>query len=316
MHSTVLLAPMSGYADMPFRLIVRRFGGAGLAYTEMLNPRSVLAGSGMKTRSMLASCREDAPLGCQLYGADPSLLADAARRLAEGGAVLVDINMGCPKRKITSKGMGAALLKDPGKAVKLARAVVEAVGVPVTVKIRVGWDRNDEAIPALAREFEQAGVAALAVHGRTGKQGYDTDPDFDAIRRVVEAVGRIPVIGNGDVECAASAREMFDRTGCSAVMVGRAALREPWCIRDIWRDLNGEPPLPAPSRQEQSKLMEDHFDETVALYGEHAGVLLFRKWIPFYARRLEVPNTDARSLLQVPDASRMRDEIGRISARA
>lgn len=310
--SPVLLAPMAGYTDLPFRLQVRALGGLGLAYSEMLNPRSILYGGGRKRAAILATCPEDTPLAHQLYGKDPELMAAAAQWLVERGATLIDVNMGCPQKKIARTGAGAGLLKDPAAAVRLAKRVIASVKVPVTAKIRLGWDAHCHVAESLARDLEQAGAAALTIHGRTRGQGYAGRADWDRIGDVVRAVERMPVIGNGDIVSPETAREMFSRTGCAAIMVGRAALKNPWLIREIWNDLQGLPPLPPPDRPERLAFLRAHFERHVRHYGEHGGVVLFRKWIPQYARDLGLPREQMVCLLQIMGLDEMREALAGI----
>ncbi|MBU1909754.1 MAG: tRNA-dihydrouridine synthase family protein, partial [Verrucomicrobia bacterium] len=218
LSTRVVLAPMAGYTDLPFRRLVRSFGGVGLAFSEMVNPDSILRGRSRKSAALVATAPDDRPLGWQIYGTHPDLLAEAAQWFEARGAELIDVNMGCPQKKICSRGGGAALMKKPDLAVALARRVVESVKIPVTVKLRLGWDAPDVAVE-LARGLEGAGAAALTVHGRTRAQRFAGEVDLDGIRQVVEAV-RIPVIANGDVFTLAAAREMFRSTGCAAIMIG------------------------------------------------------------------------------------------------
>ena len=306
LDSPVLLAPMAGYVDLPFRLGVRSLGGVGLAYTEMLNPTSLIRTRTRKAREIIASCPEDSPLGFQIYGKEAAPLIEGARWLEEHGALLIDINMGCPQKKVVSHGSGSALLKTPAKAIDMAARVAQAVKIPVTVKIRLGWTENIAV--ELAREFEKVGVAAVTVHGRTRAQGFSGTADWDSIRHVVEAV-RIPVIANGDVVSVETAREVFRRTGCAGIMVGRCALKEPWVLRDIARDLKGEAPLPPPTAEERVAFMLQHFDRGIELYGEQAAVLRYRAWIAQYIKGLAIPRPLLASLMQMRDAKEWRERM-------
>jgi nifR3 family TIM-barrel protein len=302
----VLLAPMAGYTDLPFRLGIRSLGGVGMAYTEMLNPRSLLFGRGPRRDAMLATSPGDRPLGYQMYGNDPSLLAEAARWLAERGAELIDLNMGCPQRKIAAAGSGAGLLKDPAAAVTLAEKVVQSVAIPVTAKLRLGWTADRPVATRLARDLEQAGIAAIAVHGRTGGQRYAGRADWDGIREVVEAVSCIPVVGNGDVTSAASARDLFRHTGCAAILVGRGVLRNPWLIREIWDDMRGAGRVAPPAVRGLQGFLLDHFDRHMAHYGDRAGVALFRKWIAQYVRGFGIRREQMGGLMRITRADDMR----------
>ncbi|MFC1461527.1 tRNA dihydrouridine synthase DusB, partial [Verrucomicrobiota bacterium] len=308
--SPVLLAPMCGYTDLPFRLAVRRLGGVGLACTEMINPRSVLFGGGRKRNAILATAPEDRPLGHQVYGTDPALMAEAAQWLTEKGAQLIDINMGCPKRKICSRGAGAGMLKNPDTAVKLAKRVADAVPVPVTVKLRLGWDQEDVTTAArLAPELEQAGIAAVTVHGRTCAQGFSGKSDWKAIRQVVEHVHHIPVIANGDIISPETALAVLVQTGCAGVMIGRAALKFPWIIRDIECVLAGRPRVISPTVPERLDFMLRHFEAISVPYGERVAVVLFRRWIPQYAKSLRMDRPTMIKLLKIRDAGLLRTSI-------
>lgn len=302
----VLLAPMAGYTDRAFRLSVRELGGVGLTCSEMLNPKSVLRGGGKKRTALLATDPADTPLAYQIYGSTPAPMAEAAQWLVSQGATIIDINMGCPKRKIATGGSGSGLLREPAFAVSVARAVVAAVSVPVTVKIRLGWDADSVVAPELARELEQVGVAALAVHGRTRGQGYSGEARWDEIARVVGAVERMPVIGNGDVVTAESALALFRQTGCAGIMIGRAALKHPWLFREIAAALRGDPPPPPPDRAERMRFLRSHFERHAALYGEQGGALLFRKWIPQYARGLAISRERMVQLLRIRAPDELR----------
>jgi tRNA-dihydrouridine synthase B len=309
LETPILMAPMAGYTDLSFRMILRSLGGLGLAFSEMLSPHSVLLGSGKRRRDMLATAPEDRPLGYQVYGTDPQYMSDAARWLEERGAAAIDINMGCPQRVITSVQAGAALLKTPLEAVRLAERVVASVSIPVTVKMRLGWSPSSIVAPDLARDLERAGVAAITVHGRTRDQAYRGRADLEGIRRVVEAVDRIPVIGNGDVTSPDAATRMLRETGCAGVMVARGAVRDPWLVRDIWQELRGLPPIPAPSREERLAMMRHHFEQTVLLNGEEKAAVIFRKWVPGYSARLGLRKDVMVPLMRIGDHLQMRHAL-------
>lgn len=302
----LLVAPLAGYSDLAFRMSVRALGGIGVAYTEMLSPASLLQGKGKRRKVLLATCPEDVPLGYQIYGSRAAMLRDAAVVLEQLGVKLIDINMGCPQRKISGNGAGAGLLRDPEEAVRIAAGVVAAVRVPVTVKLRLGWDADRLVAHEMVPGLEDAGVAAITIHGRTRGQGYTGKADLDEIRRVVQAARRIPIIGNGDVTSPEAARRMFETTGCAGIMIGRGALANPWLMRDIWQDLQGLPPLPTPTRAERLAYMRAHFDRMIDLYGPTTGTVLYRKWIPQYGRKLLRGRQHMVELMQITDADTMR----------
>ncbi|HOX06347.1 MAG TPA: tRNA-dihydrouridine synthase family protein [Planctomycetota bacterium] len=276
--SALALAPMSGYADAAFRVEIRRLGGLGLAWTELVSPRKLLEGS-EETGIILKRLPGDRPLGFHLYGAEEEYLVEAARRALDQGFDLLDFNLGCPVRKVTRKGGGAALLERPEEAARLAgRLVAVAAGrAPVTAKIRLGPDRANLNAPELARMLSAAGVAALTVHGRTADEDYDRPADPAGIRAVVAAVPSIPVFANGDVDSPAAARRMLETTGAAGLAVGRAALADPWVLARIAADLAGEV-FSEPSRAERAAFLVGHFLTLLEMRGEEMACRSFRKW--------------------------------------
>lgn len=296
----LLLAPMAGYTDYAFRPGIRALGGIGLAFTEMINPRSAMSGGGLKREALLAHGPGDDPLGWQIYGSDPSLMADCAQYLCETHhAQLIDINMGCPQRKIAGRGEGAALLKNPHLAGRVAAAVTAAVAVPVTVKMRIGWDANTPVAADLARACAAQGVSAVIVHGRTGVQKYTGTADHAAIREVVRAVDGIPVIGNGDITNPADARKMLENTGCSGLMIGRTALRHPWIFKQTMEYLENQYVITEVTRQTRLDFMLAHLQRISDLYGHENAAKLFRKWIPPQAASLGINKPAMVKLLEI-----------------
>ncbi len=286
--SRFTMAPLAGYTNLPFRLVVRGLGGLGLATTDLVNGRALLNGS-KKTLELIETCPEDRPYAVQIYGARPPELADAARFLVEklgDGLASIDINMGCPVNKVTKGGGGSAMLCQISSAIELVRAVVEAVSIPVTVKMRLGWDSSQITAPELAREFEQAGVAGLTIHGRTREQGFSGSIDIDGIKRVVAAVKRIPVLGNGDVRNIADAARMLRETGCAGLALGRGALLNPWIFHHfhLW-DTTGDPGTP-PTYVCRLEFMRAHFTQLLRLRDERFACLTFRKMAAWYCKML------------------------------
>ncbi len=227
LRSRYTLAPLAGYTNLAFRLAVREVGPPGLATTDLVNARALLVRS-KKTMDLIRTCAEDRPLSVQIYGANPAEMKEAAQWLESYGVSSIDINMGCPVHKVVRGGGGSAMMCDTVNTIALVRTVVEAVRIPVTVKMRLGWDDAQLTAPYFAREFEKAGVAGLTIHGRTREQGFGGHVKLDGIRAVVEAVERMPVFGNGDVRSLADAARMLADTGCAGLAIGRGALLNPW----------------------------------------------------------------------------------------
>ena len=247
------LAPMAGQTNHAFRTLCRDMGDCGLVCTELISSQAMQY-KGARQRTMLKFdwSPEESPFAVQLFGSDPYIMAEAARIVADHGADIVDINMGCWVPKIAKKGGGAALLKDLCSATAVVEAVVKAVDVPVTVKIRSGWDMANPTAVQFARAAEQLGAQAIAVHARFAEQGFTGEADWDVIRQVKQAVTSIPVIGNGDVFSADDARRMLEETGCDGVMIGRAALGNPWIYRQIAHQLRTGEALPEPTIAERA----------------------------------------------------------------
>lgn len=305
----ILFAPLAGYSDFAYRMSLRELGGLGFAYTEMLSPASLLIGKARRLKSLTATSPEDYPLGHQIYGAHYDTLCAGAVLLEQRGAKLIDINMGCPQRKISVQGAGAGLLRDPREAIRIAAGVVKAVSVPVTVKLRLGWDTDNLVAHDMVPELEAAGVAAITIHGRTRCQGFSGEANLEGIRKVVQAARRIPVIGNGDITSPESAIRMFEFTGCAGIMLGRGPLKHPWLIRDIWNALQGVPALPPPGRTELVDFAIGHFDRMIALYGPLSATRLYRKWIPQYLRKMLFSRKHLVEIMQLEDAVEMRHAI-------
>jgi nifR3 family TIM-barrel protein len=295
------LAPLAGYTNLAFRLAVRELGGLGLATTDLINARALLRGSD-KTMQLLSTCPADRPVAVQLYGADAPEMAAAAQWLEGYGVSSVDINMGCPVHKVVRGGGGSAMLCDPVKTVGLVRTVVQAVRIPVTVKMRLGWDEESWSAPFFAREFEQAGVAAVTIHGRTRAQGFSGSVNCEGIRAVVEAVGRIPVVGNGDIRTIPDAVRML-ATGCAGIAIGRGALLNPWIFAQLERwERTGDPGDP-PTYEQRVKFMHRHFHLLVEDRGERFGCLTFRKVANWYCRVLRPGRDVQQRLVRIESAA-------------
>jgi tRNA-dihydrouridine synthase B len=297
-----LLSPLAGYTNLPFRLAVRELGGVGLATTDLVNARALLRASA-KTMELIDSSPADWPLAIQLYGSDPTEMSEAARWLEDYGASVVDINMGCPVHKVTRGGGGSAMMCDAAKSIHLVQTVVDAVKIPVTVKMRLGWDEENLSAPFFCREFEKAGVAAVIIHGRTRAQGFGGTVNLNGIRAVVEAVERIPVVGNGDVRSIDDASRMRRETGCAAVSIGRGALLNPWIFAQLHRwETTGEPDE-APSYRQHVLFMHKHFHLLVQQRGERFACLTFRKVANWYCKVLRPGRDVQQKLIRIESVS-------------
>jgi nifR3 family TIM-barrel protein len=284
LSSNLFLSPLAGYTNLPMRLTLRELGGLGWATTDLVNARSLLERN-RGALQLVARHPDDRPMAIQLFGAVPAEMRAAAVACQELGAEAVDINMGCPVKKVVKIGGGSAMMTELKKTADLVRGMVEAVKIPITAKMRLGWDDDNLTAPDLARVLEEAGVAALVVHGRTRAQGFGGTVNLAGIRAVVQAVRAIPVIGNGDVTTPEAAKKMLDETGCAGVAIGRGAFYDPWIFRRTDHYLRTGELLPEPAFAERLEVMRRHFDRYCEFYGEEKGARFFRKVAPWYARR-------------------------------
>ncbi len=282
--SNLLLSPLAGYTNLPFRLVVREIGGVGLCTTDLVNARSLVE-QRAKALKLIETCPADSPLAVQLFGSVPGEMRDAALLVEARGAVAVDINMGCPVRKVCQVGGGSAMMTAVDKTVALVRGMVAAVRIPVTAKMRLGWDEDNLTAPDLARALEDAGVAAIFVHGRTRAQGFGGTVNLAGIRQVVAAVKTIPVIGNGDVVTPEAAKRMLEETGCRGVSIGRGAFYDPWIFQRSTKFLATGVLPPEPAFAERVRVMRRHLERMAEVFGEELGCRMFRKVAPWYARR-------------------------------
>lgn len=296
LRTNLLLAPIAGYCDLAFRTICREFGGLGLACTDLLSPQGLLRGTA--TSLDLAQTNDfDKPIGMQLYGSDPAIMAEGARWARDHGATIVDINMGCPVDKVCKKDGGSRLLCIPDTAERIVAAVLAAVGqtTPVTCKMRLGWfdPPHPPVAEWLAPRLVAAGASMITIHGRTTQQKFQGQVSHDGIRRVVEAVKarfpETPVVGNGDVTEPRHVAEMMRRTGCDGVMIGRGALSTPWIFRDAWALLRGEPAPPSPDNAEITRLMRRYFDLMRRYRGDHYAMFQIRRRVSWFSKRLRGP---------------------------
>jgi tRNA-dihydrouridine synthase B len=289
LRSNLFLSPLAGYTNLPFRLTLREVGGLDLCTTDLVNARSLLE-KNPKALKLIETCAVDRPLAVQLFGSVPEEMRDAAVYLESLGISSVDINMGCPVRKVTKVGGGSAMMTEMDKTAALVRGMVDAVKIPVTAKMRLGWDDQNLTAPDLAQVLEDAGVAAIFVHGRTREQGFTGRVNLAGIRAVVKAVKRIPVIGNGDVTTPQAAKMMFDETGCAGVSIGRGAFYNPWIFLHADHYVKTGELLPEPSFDERIRVMCRHLDLMIEVFGEEHGCRMFRKIGPWYSKRFGPAN--------------------------
>ncbi|HTV39499.1 MAG TPA: tRNA dihydrouridine synthase DusB [Candidatus Sulfotelmatobacter sp.] len=291
-ESNLFLSPLAGYTNLPFRLVVREIGGVGLCTTDLVNARSLLE-KNPKALKLIETRPADSPLAVQLFGSVPVEMRDAAQTLESLGVHSIDINMGCPVRKVCKVGGGSAMMTELDKTAALVRGMVNAVKIPVTAKMRLGWDDGNLTAPDLARSLEDAGVAAIFVHGRTREQGFGGTVNLAGIRKVVEAVKTIPVIGNGDITTPQAAKKMLEETGCAGISIGRGAFYDPWIFRRTVQYLacsaNGAGDSkslpPEPSFAERVRVLCRHLDLMIEVFGEEHGCRMFRKVAPWYSKR-------------------------------
>ncbi len=304
--NNLILAPMAGVTDRPFRQLCRT-QGAGLAVSEMVSSNALLWGS-RKTQRRIDHTGEDAPVSVQIAGADPAMMAEAARFNVDHGAQIIDINMGCPAKKVCNVMAGSALLQDETLVGRILEAVVEAVDVPVTLKIRTGWDPENRNAPAVAGIAEQADIQALAVHGRTRACAYRGEAEHDTVRAIKAAVS-ITVIANGDITSPEKAVAVLEQTGADAVMIGRAAQGRPWIFREIAHFMATGKHLPEPAPAEICRVLTGHLENLYRFYGEYTGVRMARKHIAWYSKHQRDGNRFRQRINQTETAAEQLEYV-------
>jgi len=308
--SSLVLAPMAGISDQPYRLVNRAFG-CEFAFTEMISA-TALAYRSRRTLEKLSALPEDRPLGIQIVGADPEIIKRALDVIHKYSFDSIDLNAACPVRKVASRGKGAGLLLDPLKLQKLLRILVDNTSLPVTVKIRSGWDEGSVNAVEVALHAQDAGIQGLTIHGRTRDQRYRGKVDYNIIRKVKEAL-TIPLIASGDALTPELVRQMFDETGCDGVALARGALGNPWIFRQTIALLQNGTVLPAPDIHDKIRVIREHLAATIDFYGEKLGVILFRKFMAWYTKGLPIKELRGKAF-----GARTGDEmfqlIGRVQA--
>jgi nifR3 family TIM-barrel protein len=298
---------LAGISNLPLRLLAKE-AGCGLVYSEMVSANGLVYGA-PKTRRLMDSVPEEKPLAIQIFGSEPTMMADAAQIAAAAGADIVDINFGCAVKKIVKTGAGAALMRAPDQAAALLRAVRDAIQIPLTIKIRSGWDRSGDQALTLLRIAEESGVDALAVHPRSASQGFRGRADWSLIRRI-RAATKLPVIGNGDVECAADAMRMLAETDCDAVMIGRAAIGNPFIFSEIQDTLAGRHPKP-PGFEARLRIMRRYAIDSVNYLGEQTACLMMRSRLGWFVKGLHGCSAFRESIKKLES---LEQALGKIDA--
>lgn len=298
LRSNLFLSPLAGYTNLPFRRVVREVGGVGLCTTDLVNARSLLERRS-RAFKLIESHEADRPLAVQLFGSVPEEMRDAAQMLESLGVDSVDINMGCPVKKVCKVGGGSAMMTELDKTSALVAGMVNAVKIPITAKMRLGWDDANLTAPDLAKALEEVGVAGIFIHGRTRQQGFTGTVNLAGIRAVVQAVKQIPIIGNGDVTTPEAAQHMINDTGCAGVGIGRGAFYDPWIFKRTQRYLDAGELMPEPDFEERICVLRRHFELMVEVFGEDLGCRMFRKVAPWYSKRFGLASAFNKRIVRI-----------------
>jgi nifR3 family TIM-barrel protein len=308
LKNNVFMAPMAGITDLGFRTIVRDFG-CSLCFTEMISAAGLMRGT-EKSYRYLDSALHDRPLGVQIFGSDPNILSDAAKIASETGADIVDINMGCPARKVLKNGAGAALMKNPQRVSTILKSIRKVVDIPLSIKIRSGWNRDTINAVEIALIAEDCGVDVLIIHPRTVTQGFGGMSDWNLIGEIKYNLG-IPVIGSGDIKTPQDALRMQEMTGCDAVMIGRGALGRPWIFKEILTYFSEGNADYLPSPSEIKKVILRHLEKITALYGKKRGIINFRKHLLWYTKGLRNSSQFRQSVVTIAEKEELVTSINR-----